>query len=72
MNKTIMLATLIAIIGFCAGRYVSPVKAASGASRVVHVELTGDWAPISGWGLGTVAGISCPKPNDCYVALQGN
>ena len=70
MNKTIVVAILAAIVSFCAGR-LTPVKAIS-ASRVVHVELTGDWAPISGYGLGTVVGISCPKPDDCYVALQGN
>ena len=70
MNKTIAVATLATILGFCAGR-LTPVKAAS-ASRIVHVEVSGDWSPISGYGFGTVVGISCPKSGDCYVALQGN
>lgn len=71
MKKTVVIATLTAIIGFCAGRLPDSVKATS-ASRVVHIDVPGEWAPISGYGLGTVVGISCPKAGDCYVALQGN
>jgi len=72
MNKTIAVATLAAIIGFCVGHFCTPSVKAASASRVVHVTVSSDWEAISGYGLGTVAGISCPGPHDCYVALQGN
>jgi hypothetical protein len=72
--KTHIAVILLALFsGFVLGRFIhpSPVKAAGGAPRIVHVSAPADWAVVTGDAYGTPVAISCVAA-DCYVLMQGN
>jgi hypothetical protein len=73
--RCIVLLSVLTV-GFAMGRLTKPpsVKASTGATRVVHVQVS-DSTTVPGWGTGTATGISCLPAQtgaDCYVILQGN
>jgi hypothetical protein len=59
-------------IAFCAGRFSHPASVkASSVPRIVHVEVSGDWAVVPGSDYGTPVSVSCAGNGDCYVLMQG-